>query len=418
MTRIQLTHPQLELVRTQKQFPAFVGGLGSGKTKALIVRLMAKKLQYPTNNIGYYLPTYDLVNTIAFPRWEEALSEAEIPYKTVKGITPMIRVENAGQIIMRTMDRPGRIVGYEVADSGVDELDTLPEKQAEEAWNKIVARNRQKKPNGDPNTIAVATTPEGFRFTYRTWHKKPPNDQYQIIKASTYSNARNLPADYIKNLYDTLPPQQREAYLNGDFVNLTSGAVYPEYDRHENGSNEKIISTETYKDALHIGMDFNVMKMAAIVHVYRDGNPHAVAELTNVADTPTMIRIIKERSPGHQIFIYPDATGQARKSVNASLSDVALLRQAGFNVCVNPANPFVRDRVLAMNVLLRQRRLRVNADRCPAYADALEKQAYDKDGEPDKSNGFDHVTDAGGYFTVYRFPVTGGGAGKARFSGA
>lgn len=418
MIRIQLTQPQLELVRAPYQFPAFVAGLGSGKTKALITRLLALKLQYPENDIAYYLPTYDLVNTIAFPRWEEQLEEFQVSYKSVRGITPMIRVEGAGKVILRTMDRPARIVGYEVADSGVDELDTLPEKQASEVWNKILARNRQKKKDASRNTIAVATTPEGFRFVWRQWHKAPPNEQYKIIRASTYSNARNLPEGYIENLYDSLPPQQRDAYLSGQFVNMTSGAVYPSYDRKECASTEGVITAEAYRDALHIGMDFNVMKMAAVICVYRNGQPHAVAELTNVADTPAMIRIIKERSEGHQVFIYPDASGGARKSVNASVSDIALLRQAGFNVCVNPANPFVRDRVLSVNVMLHKRRLRVNADRCPALADALEKQAYDKNGEPDKSTGFDHVLDALGYFIAYRFPVTGPAAGQMAISGA
>lgn len=417
-TDILLTGPQFDLVATKAQFPAFVGGLGSGKTKALITRLKILKCMYPMGNIAYYLPTYDLVNTIAFPRWEEELSADNIPYKTVKSNTPMIRVEGAGEIIMRTMDRPARIVGYEVMHSGVDELDTLKDKDARSVWTKILARNRQKTPDFSKNTIAVATTPEGFRFVYDQWYKKPPSADYQLIRASTYSNARNLPADYIRNLEDAYPPQLLAAYLNGEFVNLTSGSVYPNYDRKLNGSTESIISTDAYKDALHIGMDFNVMKMAAVVFVYRNGVPHAVAELTNVTDTPTMIRIIQQRSEGHQIFIYPDASGSARKTTNASVSDIALLRAAGFNVCVNPANPFVKDRVLSMNVLLHKRAMRVNAERCPAFADALEKQAYDDNGEPDKTSGFDHINDAGGYFICYRFPVTGPAAGRSKLSGA
>jgi hypothetical protein len=410
---ILLTGPQFDLVATEKQFPAFVGGLGSGKTKALITRLKILKVKYPYLDIGYYLPTYDLVNTIAFPRWEEELASDNIPYKTVKSQTPMIRVEGAGNIIMRTMDRPARIVGYEVGHSGVDELDTLKQVDAKNVWTKILARNRQKPKDGSKNTIAVATTPEGFRFVYDQWYKKPPSDQYELIRASTYSNARNLPADYIKSMEDAYPPQLLQAYLNGEFVNLTSGSVYPNYDRKLNASTE----TVREGDALHIGMDFNVMKMAAVVYVYRNGEVHAVAELTNVRDTPTMIQIIQARSQGHTVFIYPDATGQARKSVNASVSDIALLRAAGFNVLVNPTNPFVKDRVLSMNVLLHKRQMRVNADRCPVYADALEKQAYDDNGEPDKTAGFDHINDAGGYFICYRFPVTGPAAARMKFAG-
>jgi hypothetical protein len=33
-----------------------------------------------------------------------------------------------------------------------------------------------------------------------------------------------------------------------------------------------------------------------------------------------------------QIYIYPDASGDSRKSNNASATDIAQLKQAGFNV--------------------------------------------------------------------------------------
>ena len=53
------------------------------------------------------------------------------------------------------------------------------------------------------------------------------------------------------------------------------------------------------------------------------------------------------------------------------------------------------------------RKYRVKPDAGPHYAEALEKQAYDKNGEPDKSSGLDHCIDAGGYFIAYRYPIAG-----------
>ena len=90
---------------------------------------------------------------------------------------------------------------------------------------------------------------------------------------------------------------------------------------------------------------------------------------------------------------YPDASGQSRKSNNASESDLTILRSAGFNVRANPANPAVKDRVLAVNRMIHlagARRYRVNVQTCPELVEALEKQAYDKHGEPDKGCGLDH----------------------------
>jgi hypothetical protein len=145
--------------------------------------------------------------------------------------------------------------------------------------------------------------------------------------------------------------------------------------------------------------------MAAVIHSIRDGKPLALDELTGVFDTPAMVALIKARYAGHQISVYPDASGKSRKSQNASESDISLLQQAGFRVCVNAANPAVKDRVLAMNKAIESREYRINPDKCPVYVEGLEKQPYDKHCEPDKTGGLDHALDAAGYFITYKFPI-------------
>lgn len=402
--QVRLTDPQFRFVTAQDQFPAMVAGFGAGKTHAAIVRALALKLQYPRQNVAYYLPTYDLVRRIGFPRFGEQLEELGVKFSTNKADS-VISIPEAGEIIFRTMDTPERIVGYEVADSIADELDTLPEDKAREVWNKIISRNRQKKPDGSLNTVGVATTPEGFRFVYDRWQRNAAPG-YRIIRASTMSNARNLPDGYIDSLRASYPSNLLAAYLDGEFVNLVAGSVYPEFDRRLNAVplGEGIKPAE----ALHVGMDFNVGKMSAVVHVLRGDEPYAVTERTGVLDTPAMAALLKRDFPGHPIIVYPDASGQSRKSNNASESDHAILRQAGFSVRTNPHNPRVKDRVLAVNKMVHSegaRRYRVNPEGCPQLVESLEKQAYDKHGEPDKAGGLDHVIDAAGYFIAYRYPV-------------
>lgn len=430
INQILLSKPQFDLVISDQPYPAFVGGFGSGKTEALVNRALMLKAKYPTGNIGYYLPTFDLVSMIGIPRFEEKLEDMKsldnsIAFKVVRSPRPMITIENGGSIIFRTMDTPSRIIGYETMDSLVDELDTLKEEHATTVWRKILARNRQKKPDGARNTIAVGTTPEGFRFVYRKWDAEK-KDGYELIRASTYSNQKHLPTEYINDLKEDYPANLIDAYINGMFVNLVSGSVYPAFDRELNGSTETVGTFkgkdgQTYAEDLHIGMDFNVTKMCAIVFVRRDGWPHAVAEFSKVFDTPAMIKAIRNRYPNNRIFIYPDASGGSRKSVDASKSDIAILRDANFNVYVNPSNPAVKDRILSINGLIENsmlvRRLKVNIDACPTLVEGLEKQAYDKFGEPDKSSGLDHALDAAGYFIAYCFPIRGKMMNKVQMIG-
>lgn len=400
--RIELTDPQFEFVTAPEKFPCFCGGFGAGKTAAAITRAIRLKFQYPKQNVAYYLPTYDLVRQIAFPRFEEALEQVKVRSKPNHGDN-WINVNGAGKIIFRTMDRPANIVGYEVADSLVDELDTLKQADASAVWNKIIARNRQKKPDASKNTVGVATTPEGFRFVYDRWQRRA-KPAYRLIKAPTRSNARNLPDDYIESLEDTYPAAQLLAYLEGEFVNLTVGSVYPEFSRTLNATAETIQG----KESLHIGMDFNVGKMAAAIHVLRGDEPRAVDERVDVLDTPAMAALLKRDFAGHPMIVYPDASGQARKSNNASESDLSILRQAGFSVYVNASNPAIKDRVLAFNASIHKAGVRsylVNPDKCPHLVESLEKQPYDKHGDPDKSGGLDHIIDAAGYFVCYRWPI-------------
>lgn len=407
LIQLPLSDPQYDFVAATEAFPCFCGGFGAGKTAAAITRALYLKFQYPQQNVGYYLPTYDLVRQIGFPRFEEALDQVKVHAKTNRGDN-VINVRNCGKIIFRTMDQPARIVGYEVADSLVDELDTLKQADASEVWNKIIARNRQKKPDRSLNTVGVVTTPEGFRFVYLRW-KKDVRPGYRLIEASTYSNARNLPAGYIQSLADTYPTNLLLAYINGKFVNLTVGSVYSEFDRTLNATQETVHGGET----IHVGMDFNVGKMAAVVHVLRKDDPHAVDEVVDVLDTPAMAAELTKRykpkeSGGNPIMVYPDSSGKARKSNNASESDLTILRQAGFTICVNSTNPAIKDRVLSMNAMIHKapaRRYRVNPDKCPHYVECLEKQPYDSHGDPDKSGGLDHLPDAGGYFIAYRYPI-------------
>lgn len=414
---ISLTRPQYEFVAAKERFPAMVAGFGAGKSHAAIWRALRLKRQYHTCNVAYYLPTYDLVARMAIPRFDETLTEIGARFKINRN-DAVIDIENCGSIILRTMDNPARIVAYEVADSICDELDTLATEKAREVWNKVIARNRQKKPDGSPNTVGVATTPEGFRFVYERW-KKNPAPGYRLIKATTMSNAANLPEGYIDSLRTSYPANLLSAYLDGEFVNLTAGSIYPEFDRELNAVplGDGIRTSEP----LHIGMDFNVGKMCAVIFVMRDGDPYAVDEITDVLDTPAMIAAIKSRYEGHAIFVYPDSSGGSRKTVNASESDIALLRAARFTVLAPSANPPVKNRILAMNQMIHsdgERRLRVNADNCPMFVECLEKQAYDKNGEPDKSGGLDHANDAAGYFIHYKFPVRGRGIQRVAIHGA
>lgn len=407
-----LNLPQAKFLALPHKFRLFVAGFGSGKTWVGGSGLCEHAWEFPKVNSGYFAPTYPQIKDIFFPTIDEVAfdwglkTKVKISDKEVELYSGRIY---RGTIICRTMDNPSNIVGFKIGKALVDEIDVMKTEKARQAWRKIIARMRYNVP-GLKNQIDVTTTPEGFKFVYEQFVKQIRDnpalgEMYGHIQASTYENELNLPADYIPSLLASYPPQLISAYLRGQFVNLTSGSVYADFDRALNHSN----ATMNEHEPLHIGMDFNVMNMAAVINVIRDDLPISVNELTSVRDTPTMAAMLKDRYPNRTITIYPDASGQSRKSVNASESDLSILRQNGFTVRVDTTNPAVKDRILSVNGMILnaegQRRWKININNCPRLTESLEQQAYDKNGEPDKTSGFDHINDAQGYFLAKQYPI-------------
>ena len=394
-----LTEPQSDFFRLNCPYPLFVGGYGSGKTYVKIVIGLQDLLQNPGCDIALYDPIFDLIRLNTAPRTLETLDFLKIKH-TYNKSEQIIHVHDYGNIILRSMDNPARIVAYEVFRSGVDELETLRPNQAVDAWSKIIARNRQKSKTGAINQVRVYTTPDmGFGFTYEHWklNKKPG---YEYVRAPTASNV-NLDPTYIDNLRATYPAEMAEAFLEGEWCNLNSGTVYKSFERVRCDSKEIINRGEQ----LYVGMDFNVTNMTAIICVKRNKNFHAVSELTGVYDTPSMIETLKSKFPEHNIRVYPDASGGSRKTVDASISDISLLETAGLIVYSPGKNPIVKDRIVSVNAAFEHGKILVNVDRCPELARCLEQQPWNKNGEPDKTQGLDHAPDALGYLVNYELPV-------------
>lgn len=415
-----LNVPQAQFLALPHPYRAYVAGFGSGKTWAIGASECKHYWEHPRAHRGYFAPTYPQIRDIYYPTIEEVAADWGLRVKIAEANKEVHFYSGRvyrGTTICRSMEKPESIVGFKIARASVDELDTLPVRKAQHAWRKIIARLRLD--FAGQNGADVATTPEGFKFTHQQWVKAVRGNEklaslYGLIQASTYDNEANLPDDYIDSLLASYPPQLVGAYLEGQFVNLTAGTVYHTYDRQKNRSTHTVQPGEP----IRVGMDFNVGKMAAVVHVMRDGNPHAVDEVVNGYDTPDMIRILRERywqyldgdwRKTRDIRVYPDASGGNRKSALASETDLALIKAAGFTVKAPAANPPVKDRINAMNAMFcnakGERRYFINPETCPTYAESLEQQAWNEQGEPDKDSGVDHHPDAGGYFIHSEFPI-------------
>jgi hypothetical protein len=409
--QIKLSKPQVEFYKCPNPSVALVAGFGSGKTEIAMYRAINTMFSFPKADILYAAPTFSLINDIWYPKVESYLTDLNVKFH-IHQSKHIIKIKGCGKMFCRSMEHPHKMVGFEVLDAYLDELDTLPLKKALEVYRKAKARCRQKAKTPKcvlkwfgkkVNQILVTTTPEGFKATHELFKKNPIKNSH-LIQMSTYSNMHNLPEDYIDELMSTYPSQLIEAYIHGRFVNLTQGTVYYSYNRVKNRSLYHCNPT----DVLHIGMDFNVGNMSSVVHIVRNNRPHAVGEIVGVLDTPKMIQTINQKYPSNQIIVYPDASGRNRNTTSAHITDIKLLKSI-YKVVVNPTNPSIRDRINSMNANFcnakGERSYYVNDRACPNYASCLEEQCYDDNGQPDKRNNLDHLPDGAGYYITKDYGI-------------
>jgi hypothetical protein len=390
---------------------ALVCGFGAGKTYALV----SKAIILASMNIGcisaIFEPTSPMVRDILIRTLNELLEQWQVPFTFRASPLPEYQLqfkEGIHTILLRTILTYQRLRGQNLSAVGFDEADTVNKRDAEQAMNMALARLR----SGNVQQFYATTTPEGHSWAFDTFEKNAKEDT-RLIRAKTSDNPF-LPEGFIDSLLENYPPQLIQAYLNGNFCNLTSGQVYSRFDRDKHLINELPFPLEN--EVLKIGIDFNVMNCNAVVCVTTGGKLLVVDEIVRQQDTDALAREIKRRYGSNKIFVYPDASGAARSTINASKTDIAILESYGFTSMALRSNPPIKDRVQTLQAVLENSKGQV---RMSIYAKAtrliecLELQSYDeKTGDPDKQNGYDHLNDALGYLCYREFNMIYSRAGQ------
>jgi len=184
------------------------------------------------------------------------------------------------------------------------------------------------------------------------------------------------------------------------------GACYPEF-----GIENQIDFYDHSDKVLHVGMDFNVGKMAAVVAVKDKKNLIIIDEIiltTRDSNTHSMVAELKKRYPGRQLLIYPDASGRNRNtsSIDVNNTNHQVLRQAQFNLIFDhKGNPPIEDRTQLLNAKILSAsgtRTLFVLKKCKQLIKSLTVRTY-KNGIPEKDGVNDHCNDALDYVLWHLF---------------
>lgn len=253
---------QLEFLKAEHKdgfcykHPALVAGYGYGKTTTAVY----KALDLCNLNRGFtggmYMPTHNLITTVLLPALEEIKIRHDIPMTINKSEFTVKIKFNTGEvstILLASMDRPERIVGYNLAWAICDEIDTLPLVKAKLVWDRINGRVRV----GNFPQVAVVGTPESLNFIFKYWQEEPPSEHYKLYRASSLENPY-LPDDFFQTMYDSYGEKAIQAYIHGKFVNLFGETVYDSFNREKHVIEEsKLFQYDRPRNfQYYTGMDF------------------------------------------------------------------------------------------------------------------------------------------------------------------
>ena len=415
LSRVQQDlHPgQLDFVSDETtEIIGLSAGYGAGKTRALA----AKTLHLAAANQGFIgcvmEPTGPLIRDIWQNDFEQFLEHYEIPYTFRASPLPEYVLHLPGgdtKILCRSFENWSRIIGLNLSFVLADEIDTVNPSVCSRAFPKILGRLR----SGNVRQFAAASTPEGFRWMWQTFGSDDAakHSDRRLIRMRTADNP-HLPQDFIERLQANYDPSLLQAYLEGQFCNLTTGQVYDRFDRAKHVS---ALSEQEYQnEPLRVGVDFNIGNMSAVIGVRLDNKLHLIDEISGAHDTDALAQELRQRFPDSVVYVYPDASGSAR-STNASRTDIQILESYGFSNQSPKANPPIRDRVASVQALLENGKGEVRlqiAPRCKRTIECLELQSYTEAGDPDKDAGYDHMNDALGYLVYRDFSMLNARAGR------
>jgi hypothetical protein len=390
---VPLSKPQKQVLECDKRFRVLITGRRFGKT-FLAVTELAKFARYPKKKVWYVAPTYRMAKDIVWFELVDKLTKHKWIKKTNNSDLSIL-LRNGSTISLRGADNENSLRGVGLDFLVMDEFADVKE----HAWYEVLRPTLSDK-NG---SALFCGTPRGYgNWSYNLFTKEDNN--WASFQFTTLDGGQ-VSANEIEQAKADLDERTFNQEYMASFVNY-AGQIYYNFDRKEN-----VIDKYEPKTAeIHIGMDFNIDPMSAVVTEIQGDKIIIYDEIILYSsNTDEMVQEIKTRYSGKHIFIYPDPASKQRKTSAGGTTDLAILKNAGFNMRVRNNHPLIRDRINSVNTKLKNangKRTLFIANNCKTMLKSIERQIY-KEGTsvPDKDNNYDHMNDALGYLVEYLFPV-------------
>lgn len=392
-----LSKPQETIANDQHRFKVCIAGRRFGKT-FLSVRQLCYEARMPNREVWYVAPTYRMARQIVWRklknklmdlRWAKKINESELT----------ILLKNGSTISLKGADNYDSLRGVGLDYLVMDEFADIDP----EAFYEVLRPTLADKEGG----ALFIGTPKGKNWAYDLFCQHEADTDWASWQFTTLQGG-NVKPEEIEAARRTLDERTFRQEFEATFETFSSRVFYA-FDRTQN---VKEFDSKLLEDIheLHIGLDFNVDNLCAVVMVKQQNTLHAIDEIRLYgSNTDEMVQEILNRYPKKRITCYPDPAGRQRKTSAAGRTDFTILQAAGFSVRARTHTASIKDGVNAVNSKLRSSSgittLFFNPN-LKYSIECLEKHQY-KEGTsiPDKESGWDHMNDALRYAVEFLFPI-------------
>lgn len=393
---MKLSIPQLQISKSPARFRVVSAGRRFGKSWLSISEL-AKYARFPNKKCLYVAPTYRQAKTVMWDELKAQLGDKGWIRKVNESELTITLVNNS-TITLRSTDNYDSLRGGKYHFIVLDECADMNK----QAWYQVL-RPTLSDTLGDALFIG---SPKGQgNWFFDLWLNGGNTSDWESWQFTTVEGG-NVTEEEVEAARRDLGEREFQQEYLAKFITW-KGAIFYAY--HEDNM-KPFAKLPDDRTPLHIGMDFNRNPMSAVVCIKGADTLHVIDEIEIwSSNTFEMVTEIRNRYGNQrQMFVYPDATGQAG-STNSSTSNHVILHNNGFKLITDKTNPSVADSISSVNMMLcntnGQRRLFIDPS-CRKTRECIIKHSY-KEGTkvPDKDSGYDHMTDALRYVTHKLFPI-------------
>lgn len=262
---VRLFRRQLRFVQDQRPYPAYIGGIGSGKSFAGAAKVISRIDRRELGMIA--APTYPMLRDATRRTLTEMLETFGIEYELQKSENVITIPRTGHEILCRSLDNPDTLRGPNLAYAWVDEAAMI----SREAWRIVKGRVR----DGSNPQAWPTSTPKGRNYLWEEWERDATGNEFDpthpLYRVKTTENY-HLPEGWAEGLGYNGSFLEQE--IGGEFVAF-EGLIYPMFNRERN---VKTVDCDGWRTIL--GGDIGARNPTALLTIRRagDGRTHIERE--------------------------------------------------------------------------------------------------------------------------------------------